>query len=135
MLLAGDIGGTRTRLALYDESTGALRRAAWTQYESRSASTLEEIVIRFLKESGNPETAAACFGVAGAVVGGQVRATNLPWRVSEAGLAERWLMMAMDGKTPLEQIAVKASEQFPHTFSRPEDAFRRAGELSDRYSR
>lgn len=55
--------------------------------------------------------------------------------LSEAGLAERWLLMAMDGKMPLEQIAVKASEQFPHTFSRPEDAFRRAAELSDRYSR
>jgi len=55
--------------------------------------------------------------------------------LSEAGLAERWLLMAMDGKTPLEQIAVKASEQFPHTFSRPEDAFRRAAELSDHYSR
>lgn len=89
MLLAGDIGGTRTRLALYDESTGALRRAASTQYESRSASTLEEIVVRFLEESGNPETTAACFGVAGAVVGGKVRTTNLPWQVSETGLAER----------------------------------------------
>ena len=89
MLLAGDIGGTRTRLALYDESTGALRRAASTQYESRSASTLEEIVVRFLQESGNPDTTAACFGVAGAVVGGKVRTTNLPWQVSETGLAER----------------------------------------------
>jgi type I protein arginine methyltransferase len=55
--------------------------------------------------------------------------------LSEAGLAERWLFMAMDGKTPLEQIAVKAAELFPHTFSRAEDAFRRAGEISDRYSR
>ena len=36
---------------------------------------------------GRPDTEAACFGVAGAVVGGQVRATNLPWHVSEAGLA------------------------------------------------
>jgi len=89
VLLAGDIGGTRTRLALYDESTGALRRVASTQYESRSASTFEEIVARFLHESGNPETTAACFGVAGAVVGGKVRTTNLPWQVSEAGLAER----------------------------------------------
>jgi glucokinase len=89
VLLAGDIGGTRTRLALYDESTGALRRTASTQYESRSASTLEEIVLRFLEESGKPKTTAACFGVAGAVVGGQVRTTNLPWQVSEDGLAER----------------------------------------------
>ncbi len=55
--------------------------------------------------------------------------------LSEAGLAERWLWMAMDGKTPLEQIAIKAAENFPHTFSRVEDAFRKAGEISDRYSR
>lgn len=55
--------------------------------------------------------------------------------LSEAGLAERWLLLAMDGKTPLDQIAQKAAEQFPHTFSRVEDAFRRAGEISDRYSR
>ena len=55
--------------------------------------------------------------------------------LSEAGLAERWLWMAMDGKTPLEKIAMKAAENFPHTFSRVEDAFRKAGEISDRYSR
>jgi protein arginine N-methyltransferase 1 len=74
--------------------------------------------------------------------GGGITPTSLRKRsgefvpvLSEAGLAERWLLMAMDGKAPLEQIAVKASEQFPHTFARPEDAFRRAGELSDRYSR
>jgi glucokinase len=87
LLLAGDIGGTKTRLALYDEANGALRLAQSTLYESKSASTLEEIVIRFLKANGNPDPSAACFGVAGAVVGGQVRTTNLPWRVSESGLA------------------------------------------------
>ena len=86
MLLAGDIGGTKTRLALYDDSNGALRLAQLTLYDSKSAITLEELVVRFLKASGNPKTTAACFGVAGAVVGGQVRATNLPWIVSEAGL-------------------------------------------------
>ncbi len=88
MLLAGDIGGTKTRLALYDESSGALRRTASTLYESKSASTLEDIVLRFLDESGNPATTAACFGVAGAVVGGKVRTTNLPWQISEEGLAD-----------------------------------------------
>lgn len=55
--------------------------------------------------------------------------------LSEAGLAERWLLQAMDGRAPLEQIALKAAENFPHTFSRAEDAFRRAGEISDKYSR
>jgi len=55
--------------------------------------------------------------------------------LSEAGLAERWLFMAMDGRTPLDQVAIQAAEHFPHTFARVEDAFRRAGEISDRYSR
>lgn len=55
--------------------------------------------------------------------------------LSEAGLAERWILQAMNGKTPLEQIAAQAAEHFPHTFSRVEDAFRRAGEIADRYSR
>ena len=55
--------------------------------------------------------------------------------LSEAGLAERWLFMAMDGKTPLDRVAIEAVEHFPHTFARVEDAFRRAGEISDRYSR
>ncbi|HLK03540.1 MAG TPA: 50S ribosomal protein L11 methyltransferase [Candidatus Acidoferrum sp.] len=55
--------------------------------------------------------------------------------LSEAGLAERWLLLSMDGMTSLEQIAIKATENFPHTFSRVEDAFRRAGEIADRYSR
>ena len=87
MLLTGDIGGTRTRLALYATIGGSLGLIESSVYPSQSASTLEEIVLRFLRENGNPPVPAACFGVAGAVVGGQVRATNLPWRVSEAGLA------------------------------------------------
>src|SRR5262249_44993075 len=74
--------------------------------------------------------------------GGRMTASSLRKRaaefvpvLSEAGLAERWLFMAMDGKAPLDQIAIKAAENFPHTFARVEDAFRRAGEISDRYSR
>jgi glucokinase len=87
LLLAGDVGGTKTRLALYDEANGFLSLAQSTLYDSKSASTLEELIVRFLKANGNPDPRAACFGVAGAVVGGQVRTTNLPWRVSETGLA------------------------------------------------
>jgi protein arginine N-methyltransferase 1 len=55
--------------------------------------------------------------------------------LSESGLAERWLLLAMDGKAPLEEIARNAAEHFPHTFARAEDAFRRAGEIAERYSR
>ena len=88
MLLAGDIGGTKTRLALYDDAGAALRLVRSTTYDSRSAATFAELVVHFLRASGEPETVAACFGVAGAVVGGEVRTTNLPWHLSERGLAQ-----------------------------------------------
>ena len=87
MLLAGDIGGTKTVLALYSLVGGTLGLVHSERFPSGSAATLEEIVLQFLHAKGNPHVTAACFGVAGAVVGGQVRATNLPWHVSEAGLA------------------------------------------------
>jgi glucokinase len=87
VILAGDIGGTKTRLALYDDSGESLRVVQSGLYASRSSATLESLVGQFLKESGNVAPVAACFGVAGAVVSGQVRATNLPWHVSERGLA------------------------------------------------
>jgi len=87
VLLAGDVGGTKTRLALYEETSNGPRLAQSARYESKSAATLEEIVVRFLDANGNPATSAACFGIAGAVGGGEVRATNLPWRVSESGLS------------------------------------------------
>jgi glucokinase len=86
VLLAGDIGGTKTRLALYDGAPGALRLVHLAHYESRSSPTLEGLIVQFLRAAEHPTVSAACFGVAGAVVGGQVQATNLPWRVTEAGL-------------------------------------------------
>ena len=76
MILAGDIGGTKTLLALVD--------AAQTIKEERFASadydSLEAVVAEFLGESG-ARPAAACFGIAGRVAGRQARMTNLPWLV------------------------------------------------------
>jgi type I protein arginine methyltransferase len=55
--------------------------------------------------------------------------------LTEAGLAERWLLQAMDGIAPLQEIAQAAAEQFPKVFRRPEDAFRRVSALAERFSR
>ena len=55
--------------------------------------------------------------------------------LSEAGQAERWILQAMDGNTPLQEIAVRAAAQFPHVFARVEDAFSKVGELTERLSR
>lgn len=54
--------------------------------------------------------------------------------LSEPGEAERWLLEAMDGNAPLQEIAQAAAERFPKVFPRLEEAFRRASELADKFS-
>jgi len=91
-ILAGDAGGTKTRLALYQQTgpTGRheLKRVVDADFDSKSAPSLEMIVRQFL-ESHNCVGAinAACIGVPGPIVRGTVRATNLPWWIEEEGFA------------------------------------------------
>ena len=85
-ILAGDIGGTKTLLALYriqpDGTKNLLRESS---FASRDHAALEEIVAAFLQPGET--VAAAAFGVAGPVLDGEVRTTNLPWHVTPRSLA------------------------------------------------
>jgi glucokinase len=90
MLLAGDIGGTKTNLALYAPDSGLEPRTQAT-FKSTRYPSLKAIVTEFLADAGTPADAAvarAVFGVPGPVVGGQSSVTNLPWVISEVALAE-----------------------------------------------
>jgi glucokinase len=71
MLLVGDVGGTKTHLALFDGNV-CIREE---KYFSRDYKNLEEIVAKF--KPGSVEK--VCFGVAGPVLDGKCQATNLPW--------------------------------------------------------
>ena len=82
MILAGDIGGTKTTLALCDDR-GTIQREATEQ--SGDWSSLEQIIEKF---APGP-VRAACFGVAGPVVGGIAKITNLPWMIETASLAKQ----------------------------------------------
>jgi glucokinase len=86
MLIAGDIGGTTTRLALVSAEAGAHTVLAEQEYPSGNYPGLQPIVQAFLETTGVTVT-SACFDVAGPVVGGQAHLTNLPWHLDEAGLA------------------------------------------------
>jgi len=55
--------------------------------------------------------------------------------LSESGLAERWMLQAMNGQRTLEGIADEAARLFPHVFRRVEDAFNRAAEIAETLSR
>ena len=76
MILAGDIGGTKTRLALVEPATGRL--VASQTYGSREHETFAAVVDDFRREHPHP-FGPACLGVAGPVMGGRVDVTNLPW--------------------------------------------------------
>ena len=86
MLLAGDIGGTKTLLALYETGPDGLIELREKTYQSTGYASLEVIAREFLGDGPLPE--AACFGVAGPVLDGCCRTTNLPWRISERTMAE-----------------------------------------------
>jgi type I protein arginine methyltransferase len=55
--------------------------------------------------------------------------------LNETGQAERWLLQAMDGNRPLENIAAEAARLFPHVFRRVEDALNMAADLAEKFSR
>jgi len=85
-VLAGDIGGTSTRLAYFDAASEKLTLLVEGRFPSRKAGSLEEIVRRFTEEHGL-KAERACFGIAGPVRHGAVRTPNLPWSVNAEDLS------------------------------------------------
>lgn len=86
MLIAGDIGGTKTALAIFSPEAGPHSPLAQTKVPSAEYPSLQAIVKEFLAKEGKPVD-RACFAIAGPVLGGRVKATNLPWVVEEATIA------------------------------------------------
>jgi glucokinase len=86
MILAGDVGGTNTRLAFFEGTPDQLRAIQVEIFRSADFAGLAEIVRKFLDTHKQP-VEAACFGLPGAVVNGRVETTNLPWVVDSRNLA------------------------------------------------
>ncbi|UFP94922.1 glucokinase [Gloeobacter morelensis] len=86
MILAGDVGGTNTRLAGFEPVAGNLMPIVAETYASRDHSSLDTIVYLFISEY-RLRVAAACFGVAGPVRRGRAETTNLPWSIDANALA------------------------------------------------
>jgi glucokinase len=86
IILAGDIGGTNTRLAIFEVEDERPKVILEQTYRSKEHGNLEEIVSQFLTQSG-ANVKAACFGVAGPVRDGRARTANLPWVIDASELA------------------------------------------------
>ena len=84
MILAGDVGGTKVDLALYDFFNGKLEYTRDKVYKAKDYPGLEVIVKEFL---GADQVTAACFGVPGPVRNGRLRLTNLPWTLDSRELS------------------------------------------------
>lgn len=88
MILAGDIGGTKSNMGLFDVANGKLVKVAHKRYPSAEHSSLDDIAEDFVQTNGKEITTAA-FGIAGPVLNNCVHTTNLPWTVDGASLAKR----------------------------------------------
>jgi glucokinase len=86
VILAGDIGGTHTRLAFFQERGGGLTAVAEETFPSREHASLEAVLQKFIAAHSFPIT-CACFGIAGPVGHGRCDATNLPWVVDSSLVA------------------------------------------------
>jgi glucokinase len=97
MILAGDIGGTNTRMALFNPDGSRLQLDCECIYPSREHKSLDEIVGLFLRDQG-VKADAACFGIAGPVLDGRANASNLAWIVDarqlshETAIENVWLL-------------------------------------------
>jgi glucokinase len=96
IVLAGDIGGTNTRLAIYDVPPAGVRGLEPLfehTYPSAAHGSLDVIADRFLEEAaakiGTCQVESACFGIAGPIEHNICRATNIPWVVDGNALAQR----------------------------------------------
>jgi glucokinase len=88
MILAGDVGGTKVHLALYNFVGGRLSLVREHKFPSADYAALDEVVKAFLAQAGDAkeEIIAACFGCPGPVRNGRIKLTNLPWTLDERDL-------------------------------------------------
>ena len=104
MILAGDVGGTKVHLALYNFAGGRLVQVREEKFPAHEFATLDDVVNKFLASDDGAkreQIAAACFGCPGPVRDGRLKLTNLPWTLDAREL------------TPLVEDRAHLSDQRP----------------------
>jgi glucokinase len=104
MLIAGDIGGTKTDLAIYSTESGPRTPLAQTEVHSADYPSLQAMVREFLANLGESVDVAS-FAVAGPVIAGHVKTTNLPWVMDEQTLAKDLNLRSAHLMNDLEAVA------------------------------
>ncbi len=89
MILAGDIGGTKTNLALYEYRDGNLNLQEQKQFVSQDYRSFSDVIEEFILLCGVKKIEAVCLGIAGPVINGVCRTTNLPWVIDTKDLQKK----------------------------------------------
>lgn len=119
MLLIGDIGGTKTILAVYSIEDGPHKPLVEMTFPSARFLSLEDVIHAFFSRT-SVSIDRACFGVAGPVVAGRAHITNLPWVIEEAHLKSTFGWKAATLLNDLESVGYAISVLRPediHTLS------------------
>jgi glucokinase len=104
MILAGDVGGTKTRVALFAER-GGITCIDEEKFASRDFPNLTALLKTFLSHEHRKDVTEACFGIAGPIKNGVCQATNLPWKISAKMLSEDLKIPKVDLINDLEANA------------------------------
>ena len=104
MILAGEIGATRTRLAAFETEGNKLQRVTEKIYMSQEHPGLPQIIADFILTEGIP-VHSACFGVAGPVRAGRSKISNLPWTIDSRELAKQLKLSSVGLLNDLEAYA------------------------------
>ncbi len=104
MILAGEVGATRTRLAAFETEGHNLKLAVERLYASQERDGLAAIIAEFVSSQGIP-VHQACFGVAGPVRGGRSKISNLPWTIDAAELARQLKLKSVGLLNDMEAYA------------------------------
>src|SRR6202048_2520710 len=88
MILAGDVGGTKVHLELYNFANGRLQPVRDQKFPAHEFASLDDVVKKFLAagDQSRDQIVAACFGCPGPVRDGRLKLTNLPWTLDERDL-------------------------------------------------
>jgi len=114
-LLVGDIGGTKTVLAIAETDAGGIRLSGERRYASRDFASLEAVVARFFAETGRTCERAA-FAVAGPVQDDRSEITNLPWAPNARHLEQALDLRAVRLLNDLEAAAWGIAALAPSDF-------------------
>jgi glucokinase len=86
MILAGDIGGTKTLLALFTHNGEVLKQQL---YASASYANFSDLLANFISDIDNDSLTACCMGVAGPIIHGDCSTTNLPWQLRKQAISDQ----------------------------------------------